>query len=194
MNFSEDFLKEVVDVSNSISTDEVEFAVSILENTQFYEGTLFIIGNGGSHASASHAVNDFRKICKINAFTPFDNASEMTAYINDDGWENSTAKWMELFDPGEFDTMIVLSVGGGSEEKNVSMNIVNAIKYAKECGVSIISIVGKKEFAHKKSDVSIFIPTSMPTPIVESFHSLINHLFVSHPSLKQNQTKWESLE
>ena len=196
MDFSKRFLKEVIKTTKGISTKDIETAITLLRITQFGRRNLFIVGNGGSHASASHAVNDFRKICGMNAFTPFDNASEMTAHINDGGWDDSIVAWMELFSPRMHDTLLVLSVGGGNEDKNISSNIINAIRFAKKSMAFVISIVGRKEFAYSESDVSIFIPAKkdIVTPISESFHSVVCHLLVSHPKLKQNETKWESLE
>jgi len=195
--FSEEFLDRLIEISYKITPNDIENMAKCIHKTKINKGNLFIIGVGGSASNSSHSVNDFRKICEINAFSPFDNVSEITARINDDGWDNSIVGWMRMFFPCENDVLLVYSVGGGSEEKNVSVNIINAIKFAKSKRTKVLSIVGKKDgYAYYNSDVAIHIPSGkdMVTPYTESFHSIISHLLVSHPLLQQNQTKWESLE
>jgi len=151
---------------------------------------------GGSAANASHAANDFRKICGIECYAPTDNVSELTARTNDEGWPTIFAEWLRGSRLSARDAILVLSVGGGNLEHNVSPNVVRAIQYAKEIGASVIGIVGRDGgFTAKMADAVVIIPTVNPqhvTPHTEAFQGVVWHLFVSHPQLKINQTKWES--
>ncbi len=159
-------------------------------------GRLFILGVGGSAANASHAVNDFRKIAGLECYAPTDNVSELTARTNDEGWSTVFAEWLKGSRLNEKDALLILSVGGGNLEKNVSPNLVAALQLAKERGASVLGIVGRDGgYTAKVADVAIIIPTVNPnntTPHSEAFQAVVWHLFVSHPKLKVAQTKWES--
>ncbi|NTW99379.1 MAG: SIS domain-containing protein [Geobacteraceae bacterium] len=161
-------------------------------------GRLFILGVGGSAANASHAVNDFRKITGIEAYAPTDNVSELTARTNDEGWASVFKSWLEGSHLRKEDGLLILSVGGGSLEKNISPNLVTAIQFAKTIGVRVIGIIGRDGgFTAQTADVSILIPvvnSDNVTPHTEAFQSVITHLIVSHPLLKINKTKWESVK
>ena len=158
------------------------------------KGRLFIIGVGGSAGNASHAVNDFRKLCNIDAYTPVDNVSEITAKTNDEGFDTIFDSYLKLSNFSKKDLLMVFSVGGGHVKKNVSVNLIKALKYAKSKKGKSISIVGKSDgYAYKKSDISILIKIKdkkLVTPISETFQTLIWHLLVSHPDLQVNKTKW----
>ena len=168
--------------------------VKHLKKLRKNKGRLFIIGVGGSAGNASHAVNDFRKLCGIDAYTPVDNISEITAKTNDEGFQTIFNTYLELCRINNKDTLLVFSVGGGNIKKNVSVNIVNAIKYAKMKKSKVISIVGRTDgYAYKNSDYKVFIKIkdkNLVTPISESFQALLWHLLVSHPILQINKTKW----
>jgi D-sedoheptulose 7-phosphate isomerase len=159
-------------------------------------GRLFILGVGGSAANASHAVNDFRKIAGLECYAPTDNVSELTARTNDEGWNTVFAEWLKGSRLNGKDALLILSVGGGDVEKNVSPNLVTALQLAKERGASVLGIVGRDGgYTAKVADVAIIIPTVNPnntTPHSEAFQAVVWHLFVSHPKLKVAQTKWES--
>jgi D-sedoheptulose 7-phosphate isomerase len=160
-------------------------------------GRLFILGVGGSAANASHAVNDFRKIGGFEAYAPTDNVSELTARTNDEGWASVFAEWLRGSRLNAKDLLLILSVGGGNVEKNVSPNLVAALQLAKQVGARIIGIVGKDGgYTAKAADACVIIPTVNPaniTPHSEAFQAVVWHLWVSHPSVKMNQTKWESV-
>ncbi len=168
--------------------------VKHLKKLRKNKGRLFIIGVGGSAGNASHAVNDFRKLCGIDAYTPVDNISEITAKTNDEGFQTIFDTYLKLCRINNKDTLLVFSVGGGNIKKNVSVNIVNAIKYAKMKKSKVISIVGRTDgYAYKNSDYKVFIKIkdkNLVTPISESFQALLWHLLVSHPILQINKTKW----
>ena len=158
------------------------------------KGRLFIIGVGGSAGNASHAVNDFRKLCSIDAYTPVDNISEITAKTNDEGFETIFDTYLKLSNLNSKDLLMIFSVGGGNQKKNVSTNLIKAIKFAKTKKTKTICIVGKSDgYAYKNSDIKILIDVEdkkLVTPISETFQVLLWHLFVSHPSLQLNKTKW----
>jgi D-sedoheptulose 7-phosphate isomerase len=190
-----EFLKEILD---ALDTSMIDLMAEFISNAYNNGGRLFIVGNGGSAGSASHAVNDFRKIVGMDAATPTDNVSELTARINDDGFDNCFVDWLRTCNLYYDDVLMVLSVGGGNKEKNISGNIVKAVEYAHEQGAAIIGIVGRDGgYTYEIGDAVLKIPNfepSLVTPIVESFHSIITHLLVSHPLLKSKQTKWESVD
>lgn len=198
MNFIKQFLVEATQIIAELDADQIEKAVDLLVKTRQAGGRLFILGVGGSAANASHAVNDFRKITRIESYTPTDNVAELTARINDDGWATVFSSWLEISRLRASDTLLVLSVGGGNVENNISPNLVAALRYAKKAGASVIGLVGRDGgYTATVADVCILIPTINPentTPHVEAFQALIWHLLVSHPKLKVVQTKWESLE
>lgn len=197
MEFISQFLSEANQIIAGLDKSQIEKCVDLLLRTRNAEGRLFILGVGGSAANASHAVNDFRKIVGIEAYAPTDNVSELTARTNDEGWATIFAKWLEVSRLKANDLVLVLSVGGGNLEKNVSPNLVSALQYAKDMGAKIIGIVGRDGgFTAKVADVCVIIPTPNPentTPHAEAFQAVVWHLLVSHPKLKIAQTKWESV-
>ncbi|HRE40694.1 MAG TPA: SIS domain-containing protein [Ignavibacteria bacterium] len=198
MSFTKKYLNESIDIINKIDDNAVEKAVSILKSTRDNKGRLFIIGSGGGAGHASHACCDFRKICGLESYSPSDNVSELTARVNDEGWDVSYINWMIGSNFNSNDAVLVFSVGGGSEEKNVSMNLVNVIKYAKEIGAKVVGVVGKDGgYTGIMADAAVIIPVvddSRITPHTEGFQALVWHLFVSHPDLQINKTKWESIK
>lgn len=198
MEFINNYFSEAVSIINQIDKSQIEKSVDLLASTRQKEGRLFILGVGGSAANASHAVNDFRKIVGIEAYAPTDNVSELTARTNDEGWATIFAKWLEVSKLKAKDMLLVLSVGGGNLEKNVSPNLVSALQYAKEVGAKIMGIVGRDGgYTGKVADACVIIPTPNPentTPHAEAFQAVVWHLLVSHPKLKVAQTKWESVK
>ncbi len=198
MPFVKQFLAEATQIIEQLDTAEIEKVVEILHATRNQDGRLFVLGVGGSAANASHAVNDFRKIVGIEAYAPTDNVSELTARTNDDGWASVFARWLEVSKLKSKDTVLVLSVGGGNLEKNVSPNLVSALQFAKEVNAKVIGIVGRDGgYTKQVADACVMIPTLNPdntTPHAEAFQSVIWHLLVSHPKLKVAQTKWESVK
>jgi len=197
MSYSIQHLKETAEIVSKINPDDCERCVAELVAVRERGGRLFILGVGGSAANASHAVNDFRKIAGIEAYAPTDNVSELTARTNDEGWASVFAEWLRGSRLQARDCLFILSVGGGNLEKNVSPNLVAALQLAKEVGARVIGIVGK-DGGHtaKVADACVIVPTVNPgsiTPHSEAFQAVVWHLFVSHPSLKAAQTKWESV-
>lgn len=197
MSFAAEYLEEVLEVTRRLDRDAIEAAVAILASAREAGGRLFILGVGGSAANASHAVNDFRKIVGIETYAPTDNVSELTARTNDEGWESVFAAWLTTSRISARDVVLVLSVGGGNAEKNVSANLVAAIKTAKAAGASVVGIVGRDGgYTATVADACVIIPTvnvTHTTPHAEAFQAVVWHLFVSHPSLKAFETKWESV-
>ncbi len=198
MQFIDKYFSEAVSIINQIDKTQIEKSVDLLANTRQNDGRLFVLGVGGSAANASHAVNDFRKIVGIEAYAPTDNVSELTARTNDEGWATIFAKWLEVSKLKANDMLMVLSVGGGNLEKNVSPNLVSALQYAKQVGAKIMGIVGRDGgYTGKVADACVIIPTPNPdntTPHAEAFQAVVWHLLVSHPKLKVAQTKWESVK
>jgi D-sedoheptulose 7-phosphate isomerase len=196
MTFTQDFLKEVQEVTKQLDAKSIDAVVEQLFAIRERGGRLFILGVGGSAGNASHAVNDFRKICGIECYAPTDNVSELTARTNDDGWPSIFAEWLRGSHLSKKDGLLVLSVGGGNLEKNVSPNLVRAIQLAKEVGAAVTGIVGRDGgYTAKMADAVVIVPTVNPdhvTPHSEAFQAVVWHLFVSHPRLKVNQTKWET--
>ena len=196
MSYSHQHLQEAAQIISQLDPETCERAVRLLGDVRARGGRLFILGVGGSAANASHAVNDFRKIAGFESYAPTDNVSELTARTNDEGWPSVFAEWLKGSRLNKDDALLVLSVGGGDVGKNISANLVAALQLAKERGASILGLVGR-DGGHtgKVADVVICIPTVNPdnvTPHTEAFQALLWHLFVSHPSLKTSQTKWES--
>jgi D-sedoheptulose 7-phosphate isomerase len=194
--FTQRFLAEAKEIIDRLNVASIENAASLLAQTRSAGGRLFILGVGGSAANASHAVNDFRKIAGIEAYAPTDNVSELTARTNDEGWATIFEAWLRVSHLRPNDLVLVFSVGGGNFEKNVSPNLVSALQYAKTVGSKVLGIVGR-DGGHtaKVADVCILIPTVNPdhiTPHTEAFQAVVWHLLVSHPAVKQQQTKWES--
>ncbi|MBI1896862.1 MAG: SIS domain-containing protein [Acidobacteria bacterium] len=197
MSFVDSYLAEAKQILDGLDRGAVEHAVEILASTRERGGRLFILGVGGSAANASHAVNDFRKICGLEAYAPTDNVSELTARTNDEGWQTVFEKWLGTSRLTPADTLLVFSVGGGNLEKQVSANLVRALDFARGVGARVVGIVGR-DGGHtaKVADACILIPTVNPvhvTPHAEAFQAVVWHLFVSHPRLKQAETKWESV-
>ncbi|MDR1137212.1 MAG: SIS domain-containing protein [Synergistaceae bacterium] len=195
--YAKKFLKEVCDIAASIDENEIEKIVDILLSVRESGGRLFFIGVGGSAGSASHAVNDFRKICGFEAYTPTDNVSELTARVNDDGWETVFAEWLRGSRVRSSDAVFVFSVGGGDREKNISVNITQALDVAREAGAAILGVVGRDGgYTARVANACLIIPpvdSETITPLTESFHGVIWHLLASHPRMKTNETKWESV-
>jgi D-sedoheptulose 7-phosphate isomerase len=197
MSFSQEFLVEVQKIVSALDTSATEHMATILAEVRDQQGRLFILGVGGSAANASHAVNDFRKITGIETYAPTDNVSELTARTNDEGWATVFESWLRVSRLQARDGILILSVGGGNLEEQVSPNLVAALKYAKSVGSKIMGIVGRDGgYTAKVADACVIIPTVNPahvTPHAEAFQAVIWHLLVSHPALKAHQTKWESV-
>lgn len=196
MSYAKQHLDEAARVLASIDVAAIENMVALLADLRTRGGRLFFLGVGGSAANCSHAVNDFRKIAAIEAYTPVDNVSELTARTNDDGWDTVFAKWLERSRLKAEDMVFVLSVGGGSLEKNISPNLVLALRLAKQVGARIVGIVGRDGgYTAQVADACVIVPTvnaDTVTPHTEAFQAVVWHLLVSHPLLKAAQTKWES--
>lgn len=196
MSYSEQHLKETAEIVAKLDPALCEKAVEVLARVRSGGGRLFILGVGGSAANASHAVNDFRKIAGMECYAPTDNVSELTARTNDEGWPTVFVEWLKGSRLTGKDVLLILSVGGGDAEKNVSRNLVLALQLAKERGSAIVGIVGRDGgYTAQVADVCIIIPTvnaMNTTPHSEAFQAVVWHLFVSHPALKTAPTKWES--
>lgn len=187
----------MVRVAETIDQRAVCGLIDLLVDVRAAGGRLFVLGVGGSAGNASHAVNDFRKIVGLEAYTPVDNVSELTARINDDGWESSFANWLRGSRLAARDCVLVFSVGGGDAERNVSVNLVRALEYAKSVGARVAGIVGRNGgFTAKIADVCVIVPTvsqETVTAHAEAFQAVVWHLMVSHPRLQTAPMKWESL-
>jgi D-sedoheptulose 7-phosphate isomerase len=198
MEFIENFLQEAKQIIDHIDKKAIEKCVDMLVELRNNHGRLFILGVGGSAGNASHAVNDFRKIVDIESYAPTDNVSELTARTNDDGWSSVFATWLKTSRLKPSDALLILSVGGGNEEKNISPNLVAALKYAKQVGAKIMGIVGRDGgYTAQVADACVIIPPLNPdnvTPHSEAFQGVVWHLMVSHPKLKVNLGKWESMK
>lgn len=198
MSFSQQFLNEAKQVIDGLNVDAIEAVANTLATTRASGGRLFILGVGGSAANASHAVNDFRKIAGIEAYAPTDNVSELTARTNDEGWATVFESWLKVSRLKPEDTLLVFSVGGGNVEKNVSPNLVAALQLAKSVGAKITGIVGRDGgYTATVADACVIVPTvnaAHVTPHAEAFQAVVWHLIVSHPVLKQTETKWESVK
>ena len=194
MTFTEQFLNEAVETIRRIDAAVVERVAALLAACRERGGRLFILGVGGSAANASHAVNDFRKICGFEAYAPTDNVSELTARTNDEGWAGVFESWLRTSRLKPEDALLIFSVGGGNLEKQVSTNLIGAIQYAKVVGASVAGIVGRDGgYTAQSADACVVVPTVNPahvTPHAEAFQAVIWHLLVTHPALKMNATKW----
>ncbi len=190
------YFEEAARICGAIDQGQVDRMVAILAALRQGPGRLFFIGVGGGAGNAGHAVNDFRKIAGIETYAPTDNVSELTARVNDDGWESSFSKWLAVSRLGAEDVLFVFSVGGGDAERNISANIVQAVRLAQEVGAKVIGVVGRDGgYTAKVADACVVIPTMSAdtvTPHTEAFQAVVWHLIVSHPDLKQNEMKWES--
>jgi D-sedoheptulose 7-phosphate isomerase len=197
MTFSQQFLSEAKAIIEQLNTAAIEEIVRLLAETRRSGGRLFILGVGGSAANASHAVNDFRKIAGIEAYAPTDNVSELTARTNDEGWATVFEAWLRVSRLKKEDALLVLSVGGGNLASGVSPNLVAALQFAKGVGAKIAGIVSRDGgYTAEVADACVIIPSvnaAHVTPHAEAFQAVIWHLIVSHPEIKQAQTKWESM-
>ena len=196
MNFVTNYIRESIQILESIDQQRILKMVELLADLRQSGGRLFLLGVGGSAANCSHAVNDFRKLAGIEAYAPTDNVSELTARTNDEGWSTVFAAWLKVSHLTKRDVLFVMSVGGGSLEKNISPNLVTALDYGKEVGARIIGIVGRDGgYTARVADACVVIPTVNPanvTPHSEAFQAIVWHLLVSHPALKAAPTKWEA--
>ena len=196
MNYVQQHLKEATEVIQKLDITAIEKMVVLLAGIKQAGGRIFFLGVGGSAGNCSHAVNDFRKIVGIESYAPTDNVSELTARTNDDGWASIFVEWLKISKLSGKDALFIMSVGGGNLEKNISPNLVEAIKYAKGVGAKVTGIVGRDGgYTAQAADACVIIPTVNPdtiTPHSEAFQAVIWHLLVSHPLLKASQTKWES--
>ncbi len=194
--FSNRFLQESVEIMQSLDATAIESMANGLREVRERGGRLFILGVGGSAGHASHAVNDFRKICGFEAYTPTDNVSELTARINDEGWEGCFSEWLKGSRLNKKDALLIFSVGGGNKEKNVSVNLIRSIDEATRVGAAVFGIVGRDGgYTAKNSQASVVIPPMFSdhvTPHTEGLAAVVWHLVVSHPALKVSETKWES--
>jgi D-sedoheptulose 7-phosphate isomerase len=194
MTHAELYFHEVVDIARQISIDNIEALCDELASLRNREGRLFILGVGGSAGNCSHAVNDFRKLCGIEAYAPTDNVSELTARTNDEGWHTVFSEWLKVSRAAAKDALLIFSVGGGNLEKNVSPNLVSAIQEAKLRGLKVLGIVGRDGgYTKQQGDVVVVVPTvdaARVTPHAEAFQAVVWHCLVSHPKLQKNATKW----
>ncbi len=197
MSYTRDYLAEASEIVAKLDVEAIERMVDLLVSLRERGGRLFFLGVGGGAGHASHAVNDFRKIAGIEAYTPVDNVSELTARVNDEGWESIFVNWLKGSRLNRNDMIFVFSVGGGDLKRNVSPNLVRALEYARQVGATICGIVGRDGgYTAQVADACIVVPTVNPdrvTPHTESFQAMIWHLLVSHPRLQSSAMKWESL-
>jgi D-sedoheptulose 7-phosphate isomerase len=195
-DFIANYLDDAITILNTIDRSQIARMIQILVDVRNDGGRLFILGVGGGAGNASHAVNDFRKIAGIESYAPTDNVSELTARVNDDGWESVFASWLEGSRLNARDCIVVFSVGGGNAEKNVSVTLVNALMYAKEKGAKVIGVVGRDGgYTAKVADACVIIPTvneKTVTPQTEAFQAVVWHMIVSSPSMQKFEMKWES--
>lgn len=198
MTYTKEYIEEIHRVTDGLDQGVIERMIQLLVDVREKGGRLFFLGVGGGAGNATHAVNDFRKICGIESYTPTDNISELSARINDDGWDSAFANWLKGSRLNDRDGIFVFSVGGGNPEKNISMNLVRALEYAKECGAKIFGVVGRDGgYTAKVADACVIVPTVNPetvTPHTEAFQAVVWHLIVSHPAMKINEMKWESVK
>jgi D-sedoheptulose 7-phosphate isomerase len=197
MTFSADFCKLTADVALRLPSERIEAMVDALVALREGGGRLFFLGVGGGAGHASHAVNDFRKIAGFECYAPTDNVSELTARINDDGWDSCYARWLEGSRIGPRDGVFVFSVGGGNAEKGVSVNLVRALETAKRVGAKVFGVVGRDGgYTAQVADAAIVVPTvqkDLVTPFTEAFQAVVWHLLVAHPRLQVAAMKWESV-
>ncbi|MDB5332804.1 MAG: gmhA1 [Phycisphaerales bacterium] len=196
MSFTTDYLDEAAEVLARLDRPAIERMVGKLLEVRSRGGRIFFLGVGGSAANASHAVNDFRKICGFEAYSPTDNVSELTARVNDESWESVFATWLQGSRLNARDAVFILSVGGGDLERNISPNLVRAVQYAKEVRATVVGVVGRDGgYTARMADACVIVPTVNPTnvtPHAEAFQAVVWHLLVSHPALKACATKWEA--
>jgi D-sedoheptulose 7-phosphate isomerase len=197
MSHAREYLAEGGQILARLDTDAIEGLARLIAELRQGGGRLFVLGVGGSAANASHAVNDFRKLCGIEAYSPSDNVAELTARVNDEGWETTFSAWLEVSRLSNEDMLLVFSVGGGSREQNVSPNLVRALELAQQVGAKIGGVVGRDGgYTARVADACVIIPTVNPaatTPHTEAFQAVVWHCLVSHPLLQRHETKWESV-
>jgi D-sedoheptulose 7-phosphate isomerase len=195
--YSSRYLREVASLATSVDEAQIESMVDVIAGVRQRGGRLFVIGVGGGAGHASHAVNDFRKLCAIDAICPLDNVSELTARINDDGWERCLVDSLKTSHMSADDALFVFSVGGGSRESRLSMNIVEAVEYAKNIGASVAGVVGRREGVTAQLGDCVVVldraPSDLMTPLVEGFQAVLWHALVSHPRLCVKSGTWESV-
>lgn len=198
MSFAATYLKEAAEILHKINPETIEQMARLLAGIRADKGRVFFLGVGGSAANCSHAVNDFRKLAGIECYAPTDNVAELTARTNDEGWESVFVTWLQVSHLSSRDALFVLSVGGGSRERQVSVNLVAALELARSTGARVLGIVGRDGGRTAQvADACIIVPTVNPatvTPHTEAFQAVIWHLLVSHPLLQQTATRWESLD
>jgi D-sedoheptulose 7-phosphate isomerase len=198
MNYTQKHLLEAMAILQRLDVDGIERIAALLAEIKASAGRIFFLGVGGSAGNCSHAVSDFRKLTGIECYAPTDNVSELTARINDDGWESTFVEWLKVSRLNGNDAVFILSVGGGDVEKNISTNLVAATRHAKSTGAKVIGILGRNGgYTAQFADASVIVPTvnaDTVTPHSEAFQAVIWHLLVSHPLLKSNSTKWESVD
>lgn len=198
MSYTDEYMEEVKAIAGKVDRAAVEKMVNILVDIRKKGGRLFFLGVGGGAGNATHAVNDFRKIAGIESYSPCDNVSELTARVNDDGWEGVFVEWLKGSRLNKNDGVFVFSVGGGNQEKNVSVNLVLALEHAKKVGAKVLGIVGRDGgYTGKVADGCLIVPTVNPntvTPHTEAFQAVIWHLIVSHPLMRVSEMKWESIK
>ncbi|RJR34078.1 MAG: SIS domain-containing protein [Deltaproteobacteria bacterium] len=198
MSYTKQYLAEAGQILSQLDIAAIDRMVGELAKLRERGGRLFILGSGGGAGHASHAVNDFRKIAGIEAYTPTDNVSELTARVNDDGWDTSYVNWLKVSRFKSRDMLLVFSVGGGNHKHQISMNLVRCLEYAREVGATSIGVVGRDGgYTAQVSSACVIVPTVNPgtvTPHVESFQAVVWHLLVSHPQLQAAEMKWESVK
>ena len=198
MSFSKAYLNECVEICNTIDSKEIEKMASLINSIRDNNGRIFFLGVGGGAGHAGHAVNDFRKICSIESYAPTDNVSELTARVNDDGWDTSYVNWLKGSHLCDKDLLFVFSVGGGNLEKNISVNILKSLQLGVERGSKICGVVGRDGgYTAQVADACIVVPTvneANITPHTEAFQAVVWHLLVAHPMLLANAMKWESVK
>ena len=198
MGFTNEYISDSKKILDMLDKEQIEKMVSLIAGISTSQGRIFFLGVGGGAGHASHAVNDFRKICGIESYTPTDNVSELTARINDDKWETAYVNWLKVSKLNKDDMIFVFSVGGGNLEKNISANIVRSLELAQKVGAKICGVVGRDGgYTAKVADACVVIPTinaETVTPHTEAFQAVIWHLLVSHPDLQKYEMKWESVK
>ena len=198
MSYVTQYIQEATEIMKLVDQSTIERTADLLLELRERSGRLFLLGVGGGAGHASHAVCDFRKIAQIEAYAPSDNVSELTARVNDEGWDSCYANWLRGSRLNESDLVFVFSVGGGDAKKNISANLVQALEYAQEVRATICGVVGRDGgYTAQVADACVLVPVVNPstiTPHTESFQAMIWHLLVSHPKLKMAETKWESVQ
>lgn len=193
-SFAATFFQEAQSITRQIDVGKIEALADGLAELKKRQGRLFILGVGGSAGNASHAVNDFRKICEIESYAPTDNVSELSARTNDEGWDSVFSEWLRVSRLSKNDALLILSVGGGNAKKNVSQNLIRSIDMAQSVGAKVFGIVGRADgYTHEKADICVLIPQvhdQRVTPHSEAFQAVVWHCLVSHPKLQKNKTKW----